>query len=329
MRPGAETGRAHNVEEDRMFRIGSESRWLRLAVPFAVAAGLLSGWADGAWAQAREEGAGVPLWEVTDGVNTIHLLGSIHLLREDAYPLDPVIYEAFDAAETVVFEVPLSEMMEQAGTLMARGMFPDGMTLDDVLSADLLEELERRSGELPIPLDAMRGMKPWYAALVLGTVALQRAGFQASMGVDMHFYERAVEAGKRIAGLETVRDQIDALDGLSTDAQLAYLRSTLDGLDSYVEQVDRATALWRRGDAEGLAALNREMMRENAELVERLLDARNRRWVPQIESLLHTGSPTLVIVGVGHLVGEGSVLALLDERGLHVRRVEAAVATGG
>lgn len=266
----------------------------------------------------------LPLWEVTDGTNTVHLLGSIHLLRPEAYPLDPAIYRVFDAADVVAFELDFAEVAEAGLAMMQRGMLEGGQTIAEVLPDDLLEELERRATELQLPVAMVHAMKPWLTSLTLSTLFLQQAGFDAAAGVDMHFHERAAGTGKRIIGLETIDDQLDALDGLSDDAQTALLRSTLAELDSSAVMLDKTTALWQRGDAEALAAMNTESMRGQPELVERLLDQRNRRWVPQIESLLRGGEPAMVIVGVAHLVGEGSVVELLRERGYRITRVQAS-----
>lgn len=305
-----------------------QHRWLRgFAAPLTLAATLVAFAPAGqGWDDARD---GLPLWEVRGHGNTVYLLGSIHLLRQEAYPLDPAIYEAFDAAQTVAFEIEMEEMMQGGMEMMTRGALPLGRTLADVLPADVYAELERRAVGLPIPFDALKGMKPWLASMMVSVIALQQAGFEAAMGVDLHFHQRAREAGKRTMGLETVKDQIDAMDGMSEGAQIALLRSTLADLDSAVVQLDQATELWRRGDADGLAAMFTKSMRDQPELVERLLLARNRRWVPQIEELLRSGSPAIVIVGVGHLVGEGSVVEMLRARGYTVTRASAAAAVGG
>jgi uncharacterized protein YbaP (TraB family) len=46
------------------------------------------------------------------------------------------------------------------------------------------------------------------------------------------------------------------------------------------------------------------------------LVARNRKWVPKIEALLDDDRNYLVIVGTGHLVGQGSVIDLLKKDGI-------------
>ncbi|HEX7090870.1 MAG TPA: TraB/GumN family protein [Longimicrobiales bacterium] len=301
-------------------------RILATVAPLALAAVLL-GWGarDGS---SPEQPGWLPLWEVTGGSGTVHLLGSIHLLRPDIYPLDPTIYEVFDSADVVAFELDASELAQAAAAMMARGRYQSGRTIADDLPADLVGELERRGQELSLPSGVVRGMKPWLAAMTLSALALQRAGFDAASGIDVHFQQRAAAAGKRTMGLETAEDQLSALDGLSAEAQVVLVRRTLADLDSAAAKLDHATTLWQTGDAEGLATLMTESMRGQPELEERLLTSRNRNWVPQIEALLRSGERALVIVGIGHLVGEGSVVDLLEERGYTVRRLRAHEAAG-
>ena len=50
------------------------------------------------------------LWSVTSDHNTVYLLGSVHVLKQENYPLHDTIYQAFDAARHLVFEVNLDEM---------------------------------------------------------------------------------------------------------------------------------------------------------------------------------------------------------------------------
>jgi len=294
--------------------------------PLALATALLGCGAGGA-SSPEQEGL-LPLWEVTDGTNTVHLLGSIHLLRPDVYPLDPTIYEVFDSADIVVFELDIADMARAAAVMMAQGMYQSGRTIADDLPADLVGELDRRGQELSLPPGMLRSMKPWLAAMTLSALVLQRAGFEGTSGIDVHFQQRAAQMGKRTMGLETAEDQIAAMDGLSAEAQVVLVRRTLAELDSAVAKLDQSTAMWKAGDVEGVAALMAESMRGQPELEERLLNRRNRNWVPQIEELLRGGGRAIVIVGLAHLVGEGSVVDLLEKRGYTVQQLRAREAAG-
>lgn len=307
-----------------MMRLMGVRRWRGGLVPLVLAVVMASCGAPRPEAHAPEPRAGLPLWEVTDGVNTIHLLGSIHLLRPEVYPLDPAVYEAFDAAEVVVFEVDPEQLAQGSQRMVERGMLVDGRTLTDLVPPDLAEALDRHLAAGPLPAEFVMRTKPWFAGIMLTMATTTQSGFEAGAGIDQHFYERTVEAGKRIAGLETIDDQIDSLDGLGEDAQVALLRSAVEQLDAVAVQLDRLTANWKRGDVEAIAAMMSEGMREHPELMERLLSRRNRNWAPQVEALLRAGQPAMVIVGMAHLVGEGSVVDLLMERGYTIRQVPAS-----
>lgn len=273
-------------------------------------------------AQAPDR-TGLPLWEVTHQGSTVYLMGSIHLLRPQVYPLDRALYEAFDRAEVVAFELDLSELVAAAPLMMARGSFQDGRSLADVVPEEMAAEVMERAQGMGLPPAVMDGMKPWMAAMTLSSLQLQAAGFDAESGIDLHFFQRAQEQGKPTMGLETVEEQIEVFDGLDYDSQVEFLRSTLEQLDETVEQLDRATEYWRRGDVQELAAMFRESMGDQEDLLERLLYARNRAWIDPIEELIRGEGTAIVIVGMGHLVGKGSVIELLQERGWAVRPVPA------
>ena len=81
----------------------------------------------------------------------------------------------------------------------------------------------------------------------------------------------------------------------------------------------RLARAWARGDVrtiekEGLEDLRRQAPAAYA----RLVVARNRRWVGEIEALLKRPGRTFAVVGVGHLVGPDSVPALLRRDGVAV-----------
>lgn len=263
----------------------------------------------------------LPLWEVAHPAGTVYILGSVHLLRPEVYPLDDAIYEAFDEAATVAFELDFGEMAAAAPAMMQRGTFQDGRTLADILPADMYADLEARAAGLGLPMQAVDRMTPWLAAMTFSSVVLTQGGFDAATGLDLHLHERAVAAGQPVVGLETMEEQIEVFEGLSLEDQIAFLGSTLDHLDDTVAELDEATVLWLAGDTHGLADMFVESMADQPHLMDRLLYERNRNWIPQIEAFMATGETVIVVVGMGHLVGEGSVIDLLRRRGHQVTQV--------
>ena len=52
---------------------------------------------------------------------------------------------------------------------------------------------------------------------------------------------------------------------------------------------------------------------------------RNMKWLPKVESFIGKDENYLVIVGVGHLVGEDGLVKLLKDKGHTVRRMVYAI----
>lgn len=264
--------------------------------------------------------ADLPLWEMSSGEGTVYLLGSIHMLRPDVYPLHDAFYEALDDVQLVAFELDFNEMATAAPLMAQRGMYDGASTLREALPEETYAELEGRFRELQVPVAVIRQLRPWMAALTLSSLVVQQGGYEAASGIDLHFFERARDADKEIIAFETMAEQIDVFDGMSEEGQVAFVQATLDGLDQALEQIDQMSELWERGDAARLAELLNESMEDQPELMERILYARNRNWVPQIEALLEGGRNAMVIVGMGHMIGEGSIIELLRENGHTVER---------
>src|SRR5476649_1450489 len=75
-------------------------------------------------------------WKATGKGGTIYLMGSIHVMSESFYPLNPALEAAFKNSDLLVEEVDLAEMldpMKQMG-ILTRGMLPSNQSLDKVIS---------------------------------------------------------------------------------------------------------------------------------------------------------------------------------------------------
>ena len=61
--------------------------------------------------------------------------------------------------------------------------------------------------------------------------------------------------------------------------------------------IDDMMRAWRDGDIVAAEKLFLGSMTEFPEIQEKLLDERNRNWLPQIEKFIGSGEDTLVVVG--------------------------------
>ena len=269
-------------------------------------------------ASVRADGPLHALWELHGKHNTVYILGSIHVLRPSDYPLAPAVLNAYGNANSILMEVNLAQVDLQGmqTELLASARLPEGKTLPAIMGDARYQRAQVLAREVGVDLGIFDAFAPWFAAEAISQMQLQQLGFQPQSGVEMFFLERARTDGKSVAGLETVHDQIALFNALSMDEQADYLVSSLEEAHDLPKEVGAMVHAWASGDTQWFAdELKSEIGRDPA-LYDSVLVARNRKWVPKIEALLNDSKNYLVIVGTAHLVGEGSVIALLKKDGI-------------
>lgn len=271
-----------------------------------------------AGATALADGAG-PVWAI-QGPNggTVYLAGSVHVLDPARSDLPPGFDTAYRDAERLVMEVDFDDLDELAAGefLAANGFLTGGETLRTLLGAARFERLDREARALGLPLDSVAALEPWAVATALLPMMFMKLGVDPALGVEQQLVARSQTDGKPIGGLETIEEQLGALDGLSYADQVTFLEQTLSDLDAAPVQMRAMIDAWRRADTDALARLLQDEFGGAPALYRSLVVERNQRWVPQILELLARPDDTLVVVGALHLVGEDGLLDLLAARGL-------------
>ena len=157
------------------------------------------------------------LWRVQFDKGNIYILGSVHFLKKENYPLNKTIEKAFDSTRKLVLEVDLNS--EDAGAVqrvtLEKGVSHDGRTLQQNVSPETYGLAEKRAQELGIDIRALSPLKPWVVALTMTALQLRKLGFDPNYGVDRYLAERAKKSGKTMAGLETVAFKIGLIYQLS------------------------------------------------------------------------------------------------------------------
>jgi uncharacterized protein YbaP (TraB family) len=260
------------------------------------------------------------MWKATRQQGAVYLVGSVHMLTKDFYPLAPAIEAGFKDSDLLVEEVDLAEMLapDQQFSLLARGMLPAGQTLDKVVSPATMTLVNARVGSLGMPASALQQFKPWFLAMTLMAVEWEKAGFDAALGLDKHFYDRAQTEGKAVQGLETTEYQISRFDGMAMTQQDRFLAESLNDLDAEKASVQKIADAWKAGDLPTLERLVLQDVKDDQFMYQRLLVERNRNWLPKIEALFARRGRAFIVVGAAHLVGPDGLIAMLKAKGARV-----------
>jgi uncharacterized protein YbaP (TraB family) len=306
-----------NWYTSRMIRLPRPT-W-RAALFFAFVTSLATGATGFAQAPAGKNF----LWKVQNGRGVLYIAGSVHALSADVYPLSDAYQRAFDASDTLVEEIDLSEadLFTAAPMLLTKGMYLDGRTFNQAVSKDTAAMVQARLTGTPFSLELIQSMKPWMVMLMLSAMQVQQAGLEASLGLDKHFYDRARTAGKTVIGLETAESQVDRFDKMPEILQEQLLRTTLSELDTAQKELGTIVSAWRRGDA---AVLERTLLSgfvKYPAAYNSLIVERNRNWIPQIDRCLARSRPCFVVVGAAHLVGPDGLLKMLQQKGYRLEQL--------
>ena len=265
-----------------------------------------------------------PVWALKGAHNTVYLAGSVHLLKKEDVSLPPAIEHAYASAKALVMEVDIDELDSPAAQalVLQKGMFADGSTLRDSLGNARYDRVAAEAARLGLPIEGLQQFEPWAVALTLTQLEYVQLGFDPDEGVERQLGRRAHADGKQIQGLETIEQQINILASLSKDDQAAFLEQTVMDMHDADRDTQDILAAWRSGNSAKLAALMSEDFQSYPNLYHALVTDRNRRWLPQIESLLKARQNYLVIVGALHLVGDGGLLQLVRAEGFEPRALQ-------
>ena len=263
------------------------------------------------------------IWKVSGRQGAIYLVGSVHMLTKDYYPLNPALDKAFKDSDLLVEEADLGEMLAPTSqlALLQTGMLPSDQSLDKVLSQSTYEQVSKRMNDLGLPIEPLRQFKPWALAIMLLGLEWQKAGFDPNLGLDKHFYDRAQNEGKAVQGLETLAYQLSRFDGMTMAQQDRLLADTIKGLDTEMGNVNKLADAWKAGDAPTVERIVLAELKDDPVMYQRLLVERNQNWLPKLEALFSRSGRAFVVVGAAHLVGPDGLLSVLKAKGYAVEQL--------
>ena len=278
---------------------------------FALVAGLLA--AGSAWARP-------PVWIVRDKDSELVIFGSVHLLPPGMDWRPPALTQALKRADDVWFELPIDPSTEALTAQLAAqlGVLGPDQSLIKMLPEADAQRLMRVAAKYGVDLAVVDRLKPWLADIALSAAAYKKAGADGQDGVEKAV-AAAVPAAAQRRAFETAREQIEILAGASEKDQIASLSETLKEMEDRPDEFDVLVRAWMAGD---VAALDKEALAPlrtaSPALFRRLVSDRNARWTQTLDARLKGKGRTVVVVGMGHLIGPDGVPARLRALGYRV-----------
>ena len=258
------------------------------------------------------------LWRVQSKTNAVYILGSIHYLKKEMYPLDEKIEKAFERSDILVVEANINDIKKgDIQKLIEKAFYQGDDILEKHVLAETFELLKKELENLNLPLEIVNRQRPWFLALTLASLETLKLGFDPNYGIDKYFLSKAKEK-KRVLELESFDYQINLFSQLSERDQELLLLYALKDIHMLKQELDKLIEAWTSGDTKGVeSTLTRSLSEDGrlAPIYEKLIYERNRKTVSRIEDFLQAKETYFVIVGAGHLVGNQGIIEILKEKG--------------
>lgn len=261
-----------------------------------------------------------PVWIVRDKDSELVLFGSVHILPPGLDWRPPALTRALSDADDVWFELPIDPATQaQTAQLAAQlGVLGPDQSLLKMLPPAEAERLMRVAASYGADVAVLDRLKPWLADIALSAAAFKKVGADGEDGVEQAVAAAVPPAAQRRA-FETAREQIQILSGASQADQIASLSETMKEMEQDPDEYQRLLRAWMAGDLKALDAEALEPLRKaSPALFRRLLTDRNVRWTEALDARLKGKGKTVVVVGMGHLIGPGGLPARLRALGYQV-----------
>ena len=276
------------------------------------------------------------LYKVTsENGGTVWLFGSIHVGIDEMYPLPDYVIDAFTQADALAVECDVIAAANDTDVLMEalqNMIYLDGTTISDHIPEDLYNsavEILKENHSYMKALDYYHPVLWWN---FIESFSYANYGYDSNAGIDMFLLNLAMDEGKTILEVESVAFQYNMLASFSPELQVVLLEDAVAayGSEEVKQSLDELLLAWCAGDEAALVALlNEESDEELDPELQALIDEYNTAMVVDrnidmtdwAENVLEEGGCVFICVGTAHVLGEGAMVDLLQQRGYTVERV--------
>lgn len=262
------------------------------------------------------------VWEVEKEGAKIYIGGTIHILREQDYPLPEQFHKAYNNSEILVTELDMNEMMSPVNMakLQKSMMYDDERTLKTVLNEEVYSELDSVCKQFGMNLLMMDKFKPSMVIMALTFQALNKIGVK-SEGVDRYFASKAVADNKTFLFLETFDEQLSFIENMGKENEDEFVRYSIRDLEEQLANFHGLIDEWKAGKSVFMLDQLSTFEKDYPEIYKTMLVERNNNWIPQIEDYFKTPAVEFVLFGAMHLYEPFGILQQLQSKGYNIRQL--------
>ncbi|OLY48675.1 TraB/GumN family protein [Bartonella apis] len=273
-------------------------------------------------------------WKVEkEGTKPSYLFGTMHVTDPEIVNLAPKVKTALENADRIVLE--LSEAADDNGKAMAAKLAasPDfltakkGESFKDGLSRQEFHKLKTAFETHGLPFQLIANNKPWFIWMTLSLPACEaRREAYGYRALDVEIGQNAKKLGKQVIGLETVDEQLSAIEKLPISFQARSIEDYLDNPKFYADMFYTETQLYKQSRIGEILVLDTlfktTISKKDQEIFKDILmTKRNLRMSERALPLIEQGN-SFIAVGAAHMVDDSGLVEQLRKHGYHVSPIK-------
>jgi hypothetical protein len=245
-----------------------------------------------------------------------YLFGTFHIMCKDQFMISPTLAEKILSTEQFYGELDMDDPNLQS-SMMQKIMMKD-KTIESMMDSSSFKRFDEAFKKITgFSVYQLNNYKPFFHLSLLTLKTIPCVNF---VQPETELMQIAKKNGKEVLGLETIDEQMNAIDAQPLDSQITSLQKMVFNFDSTKNMMNEMIEVYKKNDAEllydyvqkqGTDGMNEEVLLVN----------RNKNWIPKLNKIMRDKS-SFIAVGGAHLGGKTGVLALLKNAGYTVTAVK-------
>jgi uncharacterized protein YbaP (TraB family) len=268
--------------------------------------------------QSQSDAKGSLLFEISGNglTNPSYIFGTFHIMCKDQFSISATLESKIVVTNQFYGELDMDDPTIQT-SLMQKIIMKD-KTIESMMDSSSFNSFNEAFKKITgIPASQLNHYKPFFHLSLLTLKTIPCFNF---VQPETELMQIAKKNGKEVLGLETVEEQMSAIDAQPLDSQIMALQKMVLNFDSTKNMMTEMIEVYKKNDAEllydyvqkqGSDGMNEEVLLVN----------RNKNWIPKLKKIMLEKS-SFIAVGGAHLGGKTGVLSLLKAEGFQITPIK-------
>lgn len=269
-------------------------------------------WPLGAYSQ-KNNIANSLLWEISGNgmAHNAYLFGTMHVKDKRAFDFSKNMTTAFDTCKSFAMEVALEpDIYKDIFKMMVAD---EGYHIEDYLKPEEQQKIDNfLKKEFGFKLEYFKQIKPVFLYIIMSGTGMS---VDNEHFLDEYLFLKAKQEEKTVIGIETLEEQMNALNGLTIREQLDLVLDAVDGFGKNQKLEQKLLKYYQKQELSEIAKLIEASSDEKVSKL--LLTNRNHIMADRIAKFMPKES-VFIAIGAGHLPGKEGVIELLRLKGFTV-----------